>query len=164
MRERVAFISYSASDDELSDGALLGLRGRIHSELQINSAARFGSGRTGARTAGAHWEALLRNAVAASEFFILIVTPAAIASESCGLEYRCFLERESALRREDLIFPLLYVDVPGLSADDLPPHDPRMRLIVERGWFDWRELVISPSVRRRWRGAPPNSAARSSRS
>jgi hypothetical protein len=146
-RERVAFISYSVADDELSDGALLGLRSRIHGELQIQLGAELRLWQNKHPIPpGAHWEETLRNAISESDFFIPIVTPGAIVSETCGVEYRYFVEREAALRRHDLIFPLLYVDVPGLGADDLPPDDPSLRLIAERGWFDWRELRYRPAT------------------
>jgi TIR domain len=152
-RERVGFISYSASDDDASDGALLGLRSRIHSELQIQlgSEVRLWQNRH-TIPQGAHWEAELKNAIAESDFFVAIVTPDAMASEICAAEYQCFLERESALRGRDMIFPLLYIDVPGLDASEQALDGPQIRVIEERGCFDWRELrhqpVTSPEVAR----------------
>ncbi len=151
LRERVAFISYSDADEVASHGALLGLRSRIHSELQIQIGGKVRLWQNALRIPfGADWKLSMSNAIAESDFLIAVVTPEAMVSESCGVEYRCFLERESVLGRRDLVFPLLYIDVPGLGADDVPSDDYRMRLIAERGWFDWRELrdkpVISPEV------------------
>lgn len=151
VRERVAFISYSDADEVASHGALLGLRSRIHSELQIQIGGKVRLWQDLQRIPlGADWKLSLSSAIAESDFLIAVVTPEAMASERCGVEYRCFLERESVLGRQDMVFPLLYIDVPGLGADDVPSDDYRIRLIAERGWFDWRDLrgkpVTSPEV------------------
>ena len=144
--EFVGFFSYSPKDDQLSDGALASLRERIHNELeiQIGRDFRFWQDKK-TIPQSANWERELQRAVADSDFFIPIVTPFALSSATSNAEYRSFLAREAVLGRHDLIFPLLYVDVPGLRDEDLRHVDERLRLIGERQWFDWRDFRHLPT-------------------
>ena len=142
---RIGFFSYAPRDDRLSDGALAGLRKRIHHELELRFGCEFRLWQLEAAfPAGPQRHEQVRSAIGESEFFIPLVTPSALVSDQCGEEYRRFLGREAALGRYDLVFPLLYVDVPELEAPDFEACDPRVRLIAERRWFDWRELRHLP--------------------
>ncbi len=150
-RERVGFISYCAHDDDLADADLPGLRGRLHAELQIQFGADIRLWQNKSTIPpGPQWNDALRSAIAESDFLIALVTPRAASSEICGAELDYFLERESVIGRSNLIFPLLIADVPGLGVDEMPGEDRRLRLIRERGWFDWRNLAglraTSPEV------------------
>ena len=117
--ELVGFFSYSREDDADSHGALSALRSRIQGEL------RGQLGRTAktfrlwqdkeAIPSGTLWETEIKNAVAQSVFFIPIITPTVVASPYCRFELESFLAREAALGRSDLVFPILYIDVPALE-------------------------------------------------
>ena len=117
--ELVGFFSYSREDDADSHGALSALRNRIQGEL------RGQLGRTAktfrlwqdkeAIPSGTLWESEIKNAAAQSVFFIPIITPTVVASPYCRFELESFLAREAALGRDDLVFPILYIDVPGLE-------------------------------------------------
>lgn len=154
--ELVGFFSYSREDDQDLLGALSALRGRIQSEL------RGQLGRT-ARTfrlwqdkeaipSGTLWESEIKNAVAQSAFFIPIITPTVVASHYCRFELESFLAREAALGRDDLVFPILYIDVPALEDSVRRQNDPILSLIAKRQYMDWREFryldVNSTEVRR----------------
>jgi len=117
--ELVGFFSYSRSDDEHSDQALSLLRKRIRSELrlQLGRELRLWQG-TEAIAHGALWEGEIKKAIAESAFFIPIVTPSAVNSPYCRMEFEAFLDRESELSRDDLVFPILYIRVPGLANVD----------------------------------------------
>ncbi|HEY1748483.1 MAG TPA: toll/interleukin-1 receptor domain-containing protein [Xanthobacteraceae bacterium] len=144
--EFVGFFSYSPKDDQLSDGALPSLRARIHNELEIQIGRDFRLWQDKqAIPQGENWERDLRRAIAESDFFIPIVTPFALSSVNCKAEYRSFVAREATLGRHDLIFPLLYVDVPALRDEELRYNDERLRLIGERQWFDWRDFRHLPA-------------------
>jgi hypothetical protein len=141
--EIVGFFSYSREDDTDSNGALSMLRGRIQGEL------RGQLGRTAktfrlwqdkeAIASGTLWKSEIKNATAQSVFFIPIVTPTVVASPYCKFELETFLAREAALGRNDLIFPILYIDVPGLE-DAAEQNDPVLSLIAKRQYVDWRKL------------------------
>jgi hypothetical protein len=63
-----------------------------------------------------------------------------------------FLTREAALGRDDLIFPILYIDVPALDDAAGQQDDPVLAIIAKRQYVDWREFryldVNSTEVRR----------------
>jgi hypothetical protein len=75
-----------------------------------------------------------------------------VASTYCKFELEQFLARELTLGRDDLVFPILYVDVPALGEDLLRQNDPALSLIARRQYADWREMryldIASTEVRR----------------
>jgi formylglycine-generating enzyme required for sulfatase activity len=153
--ELVGFFSYSREDDADSHGALSALRNRIQGEL------RGQLGRTAktfrlwqdkeAIPSGTLWESEIKNAAAQSVFFIPIITPTVVTSPYCRFELESFIAREAALGRDDLVFPILYIDVPGLE-DAAERKDPVLSLIAKRQYVDWREFryldVNSTEVKR----------------
>jgi hypothetical protein len=107
--EIVGFFSYSREDDEAFKGTLSALRDGIQREL----AAQLGRSKRTFRlwqdqvaiARGKLWESEIKKAVDESVFFIPIVTPRAVNSKYCHVEFETFLARERALDRTDLIFP-----------------------------------------------------------
>jgi formylglycine-generating enzyme required for sulfatase activity len=155
--ELVGFFSYSREDDADSQGALSALRYRIQGEL------RGQLGRTAktfrlwqdkeAIASGTLWETEIKSAATQAVFFIPIITPTVIASPYCRFELDSFLAREATLGRNDLVFPILYIDVPALD-DDVPcQSDPVLSLIAQRQYLDWRDYryldVNSVEVRKK---------------
>lgn len=154
--ELVGFFSYSREDDEDSHGALSALRTRIQGEL------RGQLGRTAktfrlwqdkeAIPSGTLWETEIRNAVTQAVFFIPIITPTVIASPYCRFELESFLAREAELGRADLVFPILYIDVPALEDATRRQNDPVLSLVTKRQYVDWSEFryldVNSTEIRR----------------
>jgi hypothetical protein len=100
---------------------------------------------------GEHWKAKLKEAVSESVFFITMVTPSAGNSPFCRFEFESFVERERALGRDDLVFPILYITVPELE-DERKETDPVVSIIAERQYVDWRSIrhgdVNSTAVKR----------------
>jgi hypothetical protein len=64
---------------------------------------------------GKLWKAEITTAIGQSAFFIPIITPTVVGSKYCRFELESFLARETALGRNDLIFPILYIKVPALD-------------------------------------------------
>jgi hypothetical protein len=142
--EVVGFFSYSRDDDKDSFGALSALRGRIQGELrgQLGRTAksfRLWQDRE-AIPFGTLWQTEIKNAAAQSVFFIPIITPTVVASPHCKFELDAFLAREAELGRSDLVFPILYIDLPALEDDARRQNDPVLSLIAERHYADWRKL------------------------
>jgi TIR domain len=154
--ELVGFFSYSREDDGDSGGELSALRSRIQGEL------RGQLGRTAktfrlwqdkeAISSGTLWESEIKNAVKQAVFFIPIITPTVIASPYCRLELESFLAREAELGRDDLVFPILYIEVPMLADVARRQNDPVLSLLARRQYVDWSEFryldVSSTEVRR----------------
>jgi formylglycine-generating enzyme required for sulfatase activity len=140
--EVIGFFSYSREDNEAFKGTLSTLRKSIQGEL----GARLGRSRQTFRLwqdeeaipAGKLWEAEIKAAVAQSVFFIPIVTPRAINSPHCKFEFEAFLARERALGRSDLIFPILYIDVPALERETQWRNHPVLSIVGARQYVDWR--------------------------
>lgn len=139
--ELVGFFSYSRRDDQHSDGALSRLRARIQDELRLQLGRDFRLWQdTAAIPEGALWEDEIKRAIAESVFFIPIVTPSAVSSAHCRFEFNSFLDREVALGRHNLIFPLLYVRVPALEREAEWRRDDVLKIIGIRQYCDWLEF------------------------
>jgi tetratricopeptide (TPR) repeat protein len=142
--ELVGFFSYAREDDEDSRGRLSALRDAIQRELRGQlgrSKSTFRLWQDQAAIApGKLWEMEITKAVDESIFFIPIVTPTAIKSKYCRFEFESFLAREKAIGRSDLVFPILYIDVPALKNEGKWRDDPVLSIIARRQYVDWRSL------------------------
>jgi TIR domain len=142
--ELIGFFSYSREDDADSHGALSALRTRIQGESrgQLGRTAktfRLWQDRE-AIASGTLWESEIKTAVAQSVFFIPIITPTVVASPYCKFELESFLAREAVIGRDNLVFPILYIDVPALDDPVRRQNDPILSLIARRQYVDWREF------------------------
>ena len=90
---------------------------------------------------GKQWESEIKTAVEQAVFFISIVTPRAVNSHHCKLEFEAFLAREHALGRTDLIFPLLYIKVPALENEARWRQDPVLSIIGSRQYVHWQPFL-----------------------
>jgi TIR domain len=142
--ELVGFFSYSREDDEAFRGSLSALRDAIQRVLS----AQPGRSRRDfplwqdqeAIAPGQMWESRIAEAVEEAVFFIPIVTPRAIASKHCKFEFKSFLARERALGRNDLVFPIHYIRVPGLMDEAEWSDDPVLSIVAKRQYVDWRSF------------------------
>lgn len=138
--EIVGFFSYSRRDDENSMGSLSRLRGRIQSELRMQMGRDFRLWQdTAAIPDGALWQNEINKAIAESFFFIPIVTPSALSSPHCSIEFSAFLKREAELGRSDLIFPILFISVEGLEDEKKWRQSELLSVIGTRQYLDWRK-------------------------
>jgi TIR domain len=140
--ELVGFFSYSREDDEAYKGRLSNLREAIQQELgallgRSNPNFRIFQDKS-AIAPGTLWEQQIRSAVEQSVFFIPIVTPRAINSKYCRFEFEAFLERERALNRSNLVFPILYVPVPALANEAQWRGHPVLSVIGQRQYVNWQ--------------------------
>jgi hypothetical protein len=144
--ELIGFFSYSRDDDDDSRGALSELRDRIQRELRGQLGRSRGTLRIWqdkeAIAPGKLWESEIGAALDGAAFFIPIVTPTTVKSQYCKHEFESFLERERALGRTDLIFPIYYIRVPTLERETEWRSDPLLSIIAKRQWADWRELRL----------------------
>jgi hypothetical protein len=150
-RDLVGFFSYSRSDDDHSDGALTQLRERIGKELrlQLGRKLRLWQDKE-AIPFGTLWADEIRKAIAESAFFVPIISPSALNSGYCRMEFEAFLARERGLERDDLVFPILYVKVPALANAAQRGQDEVLKTIHVRQYADWTKIRLddasSPEV------------------
>lgn len=138
----IGFWSYTSSDDTSSGGRLSQLRRLLADELQLRigrrQAVRLWQD-VGAIPHGSDWLRQIHKALDESSFLIPIVTPAFLESDMCGEEVMRFRERERELGRDDLIFPIRYIDVADIAPEEC--YDPGvMRLLRTRQWADFASL------------------------
>jgi hypothetical protein len=67
------------------------------------------------------------------------------AKRYCRFELEAFLERETALGRADLVFPILYIRVPSLEDAVARNSDPALAIIAKRQYLDWRDFRFHDS-------------------
>ena len=142
--ELVGFFSYSRDDDEDSGGALSAFRDRIQRELRgqlgrSKSTFRLWQDKE-AIAPGKLWEDEIRTAAGQAIFFIPIITPTVIRSRYCKFELDAFLAREAQLGRDDLVFPILYINVPELEDNTEQQKDPVLAVVAKRQYLDWRDF------------------------
>jgi hypothetical protein len=141
--ELTGFFSYSRGDD-YDDDSMGTLRGCIHRELS----AQLGRSRHHFKIwqdkvaiwPSTTWESNVNTAIEQSVFFIPIVTPRLVNSDSCKFELNAFLARERELGRDDLIFPILYIPVPTLQNAEQRRNDPVLSTVASRHYIEWHRL------------------------
>jgi|GEM_PF-742347 formylglycine-generating enzyme required for sulfatase activity len=145
MLEPTGFWSYTSSDDLHSGGKLSRLRLLLAAEMQ-QQVGRVPPVRIfqdiEAIRPGAEWETKIREALAASSFLIPIITPGFLQSEWCCREIAQFREMERERGRNDLVFPIHYVNVDHVDGGNSQAcHDPAvLKYLKERQWTDFRAL------------------------
>ncbi len=151
MLKPVGFWSYARQDDDHSDGQLSQLRTIVGKAINL----QYGEELTlwqdiAAIPFGADWAATIERTIGQVTFFVPIVTPRYVKSANCLAEFRAFRDRMKALERDDLIFPIYYVNVENLPASDTVFGD-ELAGLRRPQWIDFRSLVYedpkSPKVR-----------------
>jgi hypothetical protein len=137
----VGFWSYARQDDSHSDGQLTQLRAIVGNaiSLRVGDEVKLFQD-TAAIPFGADWAANIEEAIDQTTFFIPIVTPRFLKSENCRDEFRSFRRRMKALGRNDLIFPIHYVDVESIAAASDTVFGDELGSLRRQQWIDFRPL------------------------
>jgi hypothetical protein len=148
------FFSYTRADDERENRRLSQMRKALEKELSALSGDEWTVFQDVEHIEiGEQWKKRLAEGVGGSTFFLPILTPTYLKRPICREELSQFLEKESELGRDDLVFPLLYLDTPSLTDKGLQKSDPLAAALAARNWDDWRELrtfrLDTAKVRRR---------------
>lgn len=89
-----------------------------------------------------HWGDLWRDRVNDSlanvAFFVPVITPRYFQSVECRREFQFFLDRTEKLGIDQLVLPILYIDVPELADEHLA--NPLMIAARDRQWRTWTDL------------------------
>ena len=135
------FWSYSHADNERDGHGLLRLAGRIQDEyaLVTGEPLTLFIDRSDISW-GDEWRRRIETALTETTFFIPVITPLYFKSQECRRELLAFIGQAQSLGAIELVLPILYVDVPGLSEDS---SDEVIALIAKMQYVDWRELRLS---------------------
>jgi formylglycine-generating enzyme required for sulfatase activity len=155
MLDPVGFWSYARLDDEHSDGQLSQLRAIVGKAIGI----QYGDTVTlwqdiQAIPYGVDWLAEIETTIGKTTFFIPLVTPRFLKSKFCRDEFVSYRRRMQALGRDDLIFPVHYVDVDGVRPEDTLFGD-ELAALRRAHWIDYRPLFYADPKSeevRRWAG------------
>ncbi|WP_028216605.1 toll/interleukin-1 receptor domain-containing protein [Paraburkholderia oxyphila] len=136
----VGFWSYARSDDAHSDGQLSQLRSIVGKAIALQYGADITIWQDiQAIPPGADWAASIERTISQTVFFIPIVTPRYLKSQHCFAEFHSFRGRMNHLGRDDLIFPILYVGVDQIDADETV-FGLELEALRRHQWIDFRTL------------------------
>lgn len=134
----VGFWSYVHQDDA-ADGRIRRLADHIRDEYALITGTQIQVfvDRDHIRW-GEEWRRRIDDALAGTTFFIPVITPRYFQSEECRAEFLTFAGHATSLGVQELLLPIIYVDVPALQTDDTA--DEVALLVKSTQWVDWRSL------------------------
>ncbi|MDR5742487.1 toll/interleukin-1 receptor domain-containing protein [Caballeronia sp. LZ029] len=136
----VGFWSYSRCDDVHSDGHLSLLRCLMGKALALQHGADIVIWQDiQSMPTGSDWAASIERSIGQALFFIPIITPRYLKSKNCLAEFQSFRHRMLELGCDDLIFPILYVSVGQISAEDTV-FGSNLEALLRHQWTDFRQL------------------------
>ena len=154
MLDPVGFWSYAQQDDANGDGQLSQLRAIVGWRIVLQCGVKVSLWQVlAAIPHGADWAETVERAIGQTTFFIPIVTPRFLRSLYCRDEFASFRRRMRAMGRNDLIFPIHYVDVDGTRPEETVFGDD-LDALRRSPSFDFRPLFTAdPKSQEVWRWA-----------
>jgi formylglycine-generating enzyme required for sulfatase activity len=145
-KKPIGFMSYARTDDSHENGKLSEFRVRLSGEVRMQSGDMdFDIFQDHLHIAwGQKWEQRLDDALDSVKLLIPIITPMFFRSEACRAEVARFSLREKQLGRDDLIFPVYYVNTKELEDKAKREQDAIARVISRHQRVDWRKLRHDP--------------------
>jgi sulfatase-modifying factor enzyme 1/TIR domain-containing protein len=121
MLKPVGFWSYARQDDQHTERQLSGLHRAVCSELALLHGEEVTLWKDDTHLkVGKLWEDSIKSAINTSTFFIPILSPRYFKRKYCIIELNLFKIRQKTLGRQDLIFPLQFIDINDLRETDTP--------------------------------------------
>ncbi|MCX4519543.1 toll/interleukin-1 receptor domain-containing protein [Streptomyces anulatus] len=153
------FWSYTHRDDESEEGRIRRLATRIANEFEAITAEELHVFLDKEDIKwGDEWRSRIDSALTGSTFFMPIITPRFFKSEECRREVLTFSGHAASLGLDELLLPIMYIDVPGIHKDTIP--DEVMALISRRQYEDWTQLRLEDENSPQYRQAVHRLAGR----
>jgi hypothetical protein len=136
-----AFWSYTRADDNTDDGRIRELAQDVADEYAMltgDSIKVFLD--LDDIQWGEDWRSKIDEALMTTTFFIAVLTPRYLLSSECQRELDLFARKATTLGCQELILPLLYVDIPVLH--EASPVDATARLLQPFNRLDWTSLRL----------------------
>jgi hypothetical protein len=139
--EIAGFWSYAHRDNDRDGGRVLRLAHVLQDEFALLTGSQLDvfMNRDSLKWRD-EWRLRIENALATTTFFIPVITPLYFKSEECRKELLHFVGQARSVGAEELVFPLLYIDVPVLHADE--PGDEAIAVVRARQWQDCLDLRL----------------------
>ncbi len=143
------FWSYAREDNEQDGGNILELARLIKEEFNLLSGEplELFIDRDGIAW-GEEWRMRIDSSLVQTTFFIPIITPRYFKRPECRRELLEFAAKAKGLGVEELILPILYVETPGLSSENL---DQAVALVARTQYMDWRNARLMNTGSREYR-------------
>ena len=153
------FWSYVRADDEAEDGRITELGRDVAKQFGLLTAQELDLFLDlDSLNWGDMWLQRIEEAIAATAFFIPILTPRYFLSPSCRNELNLFMRSAKNLGVSELILPILYVDTPTLNNN--PHNEEILNLLKNVQREDWRILRFSERDSTKYRKAVAGLAER----
>lgn len=138
--EPAGFWSYVHDDDAGEGGRITRLAERIREEYSLITGGDIEIFVDRAAIAwGDQWRGRINAALSGTTFFIPVVTPRYFRSKECRREVLIFAGHAQSLGVSELLLPILYANVQGLSEDS---DDEAVALVASTQYVDWRDLRL----------------------
>jgi hypothetical protein len=140
-QETIAFMSYAHADDKHEH--VTRFCERLSAEVGILIGREFPIFQDSIHIHwGEDWRLRIKQSLGEAVFLIPILTPSFFNSPACRDEVEMFLQREKALKRNDLILPVYFVDCDVLHDRVSLKTDALAREINKHQRADWRKFRL----------------------
>jgi hypothetical protein len=142
----IGFWSYAHEDDKLDGGNILQLSRLIMEEYNLLSGEPLKLFVDQNDIVwGQQWRERIDSSLTETTFFIPIITPRYFRRPECRREMLEFAAKAKMLGVEELLLPILYIEVSDLSPDN---PDEAMALVARTEYVDWHtNRLLDPSSR-----------------
>jgi hypothetical protein len=154
-----AFWSYVHADDGAEGGRIADLARDVAAQFEMSTgeSLKLFVDKDAIRW-GDDWRAHIDDSLASVAFFVAILTPRYFMSAECRRELQFFARQARNLGVQDLVLPILYVDV--VSMHDPSPEDELIAMARTFQWEDWRELRFAERASEAYRRGVARLATR----
>jgi hypothetical protein len=153
------FWSYVHADDDAESGRIAQLARDVVAQFEMLTGESISLFLDRDRLQwGDDWRPKVDASLSSIAFFVPVITPRYFMSEECRRELNYFARQAQRLGVEELVLPVLWIDVPGLHEDE--PTDELLALVKRFQWSDWTTLRFSDLGSGEYRKAVAELAAR----
>lgn len=153
------FWSYVHADDDAESGRIAQLARDVVAQFEMLTGESISLFLDRDRLQwGDDWRPKVDASLSSIAFFVPVITPRYFMSKECRRELNYFARQAQRLGIEELVLPVLWIDVPGLHDDE--PTDELLALVKRFQWSDWTTLRFSDVGSGEYRKAVAELAAR----
>lgn len=136
------FWSYVHADDDAESGRIAQLARDVVAQFEMLTGESISLFLDRDRLQwGDDWRPKVDASLSSIAFFVPVITPRYFMSKECRRELNYFARQAQRLGIEELVLPVLWIDVAGLHEEE--PADELLALVKRFQWSDWTTLRFS---------------------